>query len=113
MKFSTTTFAGLVLLATTVLATPQDFATTSATSTGFSMSHLKELKVATREKSRGLGRFKKGKYGKHGKNVSKCKNGKVDGLYACSNVDLHGFLSHEEMGSVSVCFFHLGPPGHS
>ncbi|TGZ81244.1 hypothetical protein EX30DRAFT_306621 [Ascodesmis nigricans] len=61
---------------------------------------LQALKTATREGARARGAFGKGKYkGKH--NVSKCKNGKSDGTYSCSKIDMHGFLSHEEMGSVT------------
>lgn len=104
MKFSTSTFAGLLLLATSAAAyaaPAEEIQSTSVTSNA--MAELRQLKVETRERERKKGSFKKGKYNsKKNRNVSKCKNGLVDGEYGCKNVNLHGFLSHEDMGSVVV-----------
>lgn len=102
MKFSTIT--GLALALATfdfaiAVPKPQEAGITSVSR--MSALGLQGKKTATREAARGRGAFGKGKYkSKHG--AKKCKNGKSDGTYACSNVDMHGFLSHEDMGSVTV-----------
>jgi propanediol dehydratase large subunit len=63
------------------------------------MERLMSIKVSQRESFRAQGVFGANKYGRTN-TYSKCANGK-SGEYACENVDMHGFLSHEEMGSVT------------
>jgi hypothetical protein len=46
--------------------------------------------------------FAKGKYRSQEKAASPCVNGKANGTYECENVDMTAFLSHEDMGSVTV-----------
>lgn len=61
------------------------------------MDRLMSLKLRQRETQRTMGFFDPGKYSdKH----VKCENGK-SGEYSCNNVDMYGFLSHEEMGSAT------------
>lgn len=62
-----------------------------------SMGRLMSMKMAQREASRAAGAFAPAKYDGNNR-LQKCKNGKA-GEYACENVDMHGFLSHAEMGS--------------
>lgn len=69
----------------------------SAADSGVTMERLMNMKVAQREEYRNQGYFDPGKY--NGDNtLHKCRDGRA-GEYRCDNVDMHGFLSHEEMGS--------------
>lgn len=61
------------------------------------MNRLMAMKTAQREAYRASGTFAQAKYVDNNR-LQQCKNGKA-GEYACENVDMHGFLSHEEMGS--------------
>ncbi|KAJ9668311.1 hypothetical protein H2201_001359 [Coniosporium apollinis] len=81
MRFSTLALLGLV-------------------STGFAseMERLMEMKTAERQAMRSRGDFAKGKHARREK--EKCRNGKA-GEYACDNVDMLDFISHEEMGSTT------------
>jgi propanediol dehydratase large subunit len=63
------------------------------------MERLMSIKVSQRESFRAQGVFNANKYGRTN-TYTKCANGKSR-EYACENVDMHGFLSHEEMGSVT------------
>ena len=66
------------------------------------MDRLMSMKLTQREAHRAAGAFAPARYSSTSKAtskaVTKCKNGKA-GEYACENVDMHSFLSHEEMGS--------------
>ena len=55
------------------------------------------IKETQRQQFRDQGLFDAGKYGGNNELVE-CKDGKA-GEYACKNVNMHGFLSHEETGS--------------
>jgi hypothetical protein len=79
---------------------PQDFGITSMSA---AMSELASEKLAGRVSQREKGMFAKGKYKSRSKAVAPCKNGKSAGIYSCKNVDMTAFLSHEDMGSASVC----------
>lgn len=61
------------------------------------MDRLMSMKTTHREAYRAAGAFAPGKHAGNNR-LQECKNGKA-GDYACENVDMHGFLSHEEMGS--------------
>lgn len=63
------------------------------------MDRLMTLKSEQREAFRSQGMFDSGKYGRDNK-FHKCRGGR-SGEYACNNVNMHGFLSHEEMGSTT------------
>lgn len=63
------------------------------------MERLMTLKSEQREAFRSQGLFNSGKYGRDNR-FHKCRGGR-SGEYACNNVDMHGFLSHEEMGSTT------------
>ena len=83
---------------------PQDLSVASSSEMSVAMSGMMAKKMAGREGQRGKGIFNKGKYkGKKDKAVAPCKNGISAGEYRCSNVDMTGFLSHEDMGSETVC----------
>lgn len=69
----------------------------AADSSGVTMERLMNLKVAQREEYRNQGYLDPGKYNGNNK-LHKCRDGRA-GEYRCDNVDMHGFLSHEEMGS--------------
>jgi hypothetical protein len=60
------------------------------------MADLMAIKTAQRNAQRTKGLFRKGRWNKRFK--GQCRNGK-SGEYACNNVDLQDFLSHEQMGS--------------
>ena len=55
------------------------------------------LKLKDREYERSLGLFDKAK---SNQTITPCVNG-MAGEYSCSNVDMWGFLSHADMGSIS------------
>lgn len=61
-----------------------------------SMSVMKELKTQQREQDRKEGVFALDRYVAQG--ATKCSNGKA-GEYMCNNIDLKGFLRHQDMGS--------------
>ena len=63
------------------------------------MERLMTLKSEQREAFRSQGVFDRGRYGRDNK-FHKCRGGR-SGEYACNNVNMHGFLSHEEMGSTT------------
>lgn len=102
MKFTTLTALTLAL-ATFDFSFAQDDFAASAVSSKMSINGLKQKKIEARNRSAAKGFFGPGKW-KGAKKAGQCKNGKVEGTYACSNVDMKGFLSHEDMGSVSVSF---------
>jgi hypothetical protein len=64
------------------------------------MSELAQAKSSFRESERKNGVFDKGRYKSKAK--FPCVNGKSAGEYSCANVDMRAFLSHEDMGSVTV-----------
>ena len=61
------------------------------------MASLKAMKIATRQRMQAEGAFEANKY-KSYQGVTPCVDGKA-GEYSCDNVDLHGFLTHGDMGS--------------
>jgi hypothetical protein len=61
------------------------------------MDRLMSIKLAQREAYRAAGAFAPAKHSNNNR-LQQCKNGK-SGEYSCENVDMHGFLSHEELGS--------------
>ncbi|EON68990.1 hypothetical protein W97_08248 [Coniosporium apollinis CBS 100218] len=81
MRFSTLALLGLV-----------------GTAFASEMDLLMEMKTAEREAMRSRGDFAKGKHARREK--EKCKDGRA-GEYACDNVDMLDFISHEEMGSTT------------
>lgn len=81
MRFSTLALLGLV-----------------GTAFASEMDLLMEMKTAERAAMRSRGDFAKGKHARREK--EKCKDGRA-GEYACDNVDMLDFISHEEMGSTT------------
>jgi len=75
---------------------------TRISSMSVAMSGLAALKTASRQAQRANGVFAKGKYRSQEKMASPCVDGKANGTYSCENVDMAAFLSHEDMGSVTV-----------
>ena len=63
------------------------------------MASLKAMKIATRQRMQAEGAFDVNKYESH-QGVTPCVEGKA-GEYSCDNVDLHGFLTHGDMGSAT------------
>ncbi|KAI5803614.1 hypothetical protein DFH27DRAFT_481285 [Peziza echinospora] len=63
------------------------------------MQRLHAYKEANRQAGREMGLFAAEKYSTVSA-VTKCTNGK-SGVYSCSNVDMHGFLSHQALGSTT------------
>lgn len=63
-----------------------------------SMSTLRERKVEQKERDRAAGVYDNNRYKKA--RATKCKNGKA-GEYSCNNIDLLGFLRHQDLGSVA------------
>lgn len=63
------------------------------------MASLKAMKIATRQRMQAEGAFDVNKYESH-QGVTPCVDGKA-GEYSCDNVDLHGFLTHGDMGSAT------------
>lgn len=60
------------------------------------MGTLMQLKASQREASRAAGMFDEGRW--PAMQATACQNGSA-GDYSCENVDLHGSLSHGDMGS--------------
>ncbi|KAK2741563.1 hypothetical protein FQN57_005546 [Myotisia sp. PD_48] len=81
----------LSLLATAAVASASESAK------ALTMARLMDMKISQREEFRSQNVFAAGKYGKTNR-YTRCRRGKA-GEYGCDNVDMHGFLSHEEMGS--------------
>ena len=63
------------------------------------MQRLHAYKEANRQSGREMGLFAAEQYSAVSA-VTKCTNGK-SGVYSCSNVDMHGFLSHQALGSTT------------
>jgi hypothetical protein len=61
------------------------------------MKELRQRKMALRESEASAGVFDKDRY-KKVSSATSCTNGKAGG-YSCNNVDLLGFLRHQDMGS--------------
>lgn len=61
------------------------------------MQSLKALKESQWEGFRAQGIFDPGQYNDRNR-YARCRGGKAE-EYKCHNTDVHGFLSHEEMGS--------------
>jgi hypothetical protein len=61
------------------------------------MKELRQRKMALRESEEAAGVFDKDRY-KKVSSATSCTNGKAGG-YSCNNVDLLGFLRHQDMGS--------------
>lgn len=61
-----------------------------------SMAAMREIKMQQREQDRAAGIFETNRYVAQG--ATKCSNGKA-GEYSCRNVDLMGFIRHQDMGS--------------
>lgn len=81
---------GISVLAAAGLANAADSA---------AMDRLMSKKLIQREDYRNQGFFHPGKYNNNN-HYRKCHKGHA-GEYSCDNVDMHGFLSHEEMGSAT------------
>jgi len=64
------------------------------------MEETMELKTKQWDDARAAGLFGGSKL--YPKKTSKkvCKKGKADDTYLCNKIDMHGFLSHEDLGSV-------------
>lgn len=60
------------------------------------MGTLMQLKASQRDASRAEGMFDEGRW--PSMKATACQNGSA-GDYSCENVDLHGTLSHGDMGS--------------
>ncbi|KAK3066138.1 hypothetical protein LTS18_001976 [Coniosporium uncinatum] len=60
------------------------------------MAELQTIKLEQRTSQKAHGAFDSGKYKRRDK--AKCRNGQANG-YACENVDMLDFMSHEEMRS--------------
>lgn len=65
------------------------------------MDRLMSIKVSQRETQRSLGWFGGSKLYKKLTSRAPCVRGKAAGTYACNNIDMYSFLSHEDMGSVT------------
>jgi hypothetical protein len=66
--------------------------------TRVSMAEVRQRKEKLRDSSRKIGAFATNAYSSVAA-VNTCTNGKAASTYSCSNVDMHGFLSHQAMGS--------------
>lgn len=63
------------------------------------MDVLMAMKMETRSRMKAEGAFDSGIYERgHKAGYTKCVNGKA-GEYACSGIDMAGFLTHGQMGS--------------
>ena len=62
-----------------------------------SMAELRKLKLLAWAEQREAGAFDADQYASSAA-VTSCVSGKA-GEYGCSNVNMHGFLSHQAMGS--------------
>lgn len=60
------------------------------------MPELQRIKLAQHDEERAAGTFDMDKYPEQA--ATKCKNGKA-GPYSCKNIDLKGFLRHQDMGT--------------
>lgn len=68
----------------------------AGTAAAESMARLRELKIDTWARQNEVGAFDVDRY--QASAATACVNGKA-GEYQCSNVDLKGFLRHQDMGS--------------
>ncbi|KAH6887844.1 hypothetical protein BKA70DRAFT_1332568 [Coprinopsis sp. MPI-PUGE-AT-0042] len=106
MKFFTTIFLALSLgtaLAKEISISAEDSARYES---GEVHERLMMRKMKTYNRERSLGNYKSERWNRDSlrlKQVSTCRNGfagsGANSTFACSNVDLHYFLSHAEMGS--------------
>lgn len=97
MKFSTLAFAGTAMATTGHMASrsPSEESLPKLTSAN-RMGTLMQLKASQRDASRAQGMFDEGRW--PSMKATACQNGAA-GDYSCENVDLHGTLSHGDMGS--------------
>ncbi|WEW57004.1 hypothetical protein PRK78_002463 [Emydomyces testavorans] len=63
------------------------------------MARLMDMKLKDREAMERKGFFRPERYRPSSK-VTKCVNGKA-GVYSCDNVDMYGFLPHQQLGSAT------------
>jgi hypothetical protein len=89
-------FTSVSALALAGLAVATDDMNPAAETTSSKMQVLMNMKLTHREQQRAAGVFDENKYASSGPVA--CSNGKA-GEYACGNVDLMAFLSHQDMGS--------------
>lgn len=68
------------------------------TAMAMTMPEARALKIAHRNEARRKGFFNKGRWKRRTKGA--CTDGHV-GEYACNNVNMLDFISHEEMGSIT------------
>jgi hypothetical protein len=61
-----------------------------------SMEEMREMKLAQRRQDMAAGVFDQGRY--QLQDATTCSNGKA-GEYSCNNIDLKGFLRHQDLGS--------------
>lgn len=84
---------------------PQSASVESFAVTRVSMAEIRADKEAKRATARANGVFAANKYPSMKANpnarmaASVCTNGKAANTYSCGNVDLHGFVSHQDLGS--------------
>lgn len=87
--------AGLVTPESRAVSLAQQLAASSAPN-AVSMASLRAAKTQQRESDRAAGVFDVDRYA--AQSATKCTNGKA-GEFLCRNVDLKGFLRHQDVGS--------------
>ncbi len=87
--------AGLVTPRSNLAFSAQQLAAQSAPN-AVSMASMQSLKMQQRESDRADGMYAADRYAAQA--AAKCSNGKA-GEYSCRNVDLAGFLRHQDTGS--------------
>ncbi|OAA72079.1 hypothetical protein LEL_09314 [Akanthomyces lecanii RCEF 1005] len=87
--------AGLVTPSSNLAFSAQQLAAQSAPN-AVSMASMQSLKMQQRESDRAAGMYAADRYAAQA--AAKCSNGKA-GEYSCRNVDLAGFLRHQDTGS--------------
>lgn len=93
-------FVTALFLASGALAAPA--AMEDPTSMGImssTMTRIRQGKESLRQRQRNAGQFAPNSYANI-MAVTTCSGGKAAG-YSCSNVNMHGFLSHQAMGSTT------------
>lgn len=68
--------------------------TTETSPFAIEMPELQRIKLAQHDEERAAGAFDMDRYEQQA--ATKCKNGKA-GPYSCKNIDLKGFLRHQDM----------------
>lgn len=66
--------------------------------TRVSMAEVRQRKEKVRQSAREVGAFAANSYSSVAA-ANVCTNGKAASTYSCKNIDLHGFLSHQALGS--------------